>query len=94
MIASVLAGAATDAVGNASLVSASTDNTVNVSNTNFFRNEILATGFNLPTAIKFLPDGRLLVAELRARSKSYRHLTHQPDPTPFLRSEPEHPRIC
>ena len=30
----------------------------------FFQNEILATGFNLPTAIKFLPDGRMLVAEL------------------------------
>ena len=29
-----------------------------------FQNEILATGFNLPTAINFLPDGRMLVVEL------------------------------
>ena len=37
---------------------------VNVANTNFFQNEILATGFNLPTDIEFLPDGRMLVVEL------------------------------
>ncbi len=30
-------------------------------NTSSFQNEILATGFDLPTAIKFLPDGRMLV---------------------------------
>ena len=29
-----------------------------------FQNEILATGFTLPTKILFLPDGRMLVAEL------------------------------
>ena len=73
VVASVLDGAATDAVGNASLVSASTDNTFNVSNTNFFRNVILATGFNLPTAIKFLPDGRMLVAELTGTIKVFWH---------------------
>ena len=38
--------------------------TVNVANTSFFQNEVLATGFNLPTSIEFLPDGRMLVVEL------------------------------
>ena len=37
--------------------------TVNVANVNHFQNEILATGLNLPTVIKFLPDGRMLVVE-------------------------------
>ncbi len=41
--------------------------TVNVSNTNFFQNEILLTGLDLPTTIEFLPDGRLLVAELQGK---------------------------
>lgn len=52
---------ARDAAGN---VATSAGVTVNVSNTNRFQNETLATGLNLPTAMKFLPDGRLLVSEL------------------------------
>ena len=49
-----------------SLVSTSTDNTVayNVSSASFFRNEILATGFNLPTTMVFLPNGDMLVGEI------------------------------
>ena len=42
---------------------------VNVANTNSFQNEILATGFNLPTTIEFLPDGRMLVVELAGKIK-------------------------
>ena len=33
---------------------------VTVANSDNFQNEVLATGFNLPTAMKFMPDGRLL----------------------------------
>jgi glucose/arabinose dehydrogenase/chitodextrinase len=40
---------------------------VNVVNSDYFQNEILATGFDLPTSMKFLPDGRMLVAELTGR---------------------------
>ena len=66
VVVSVPAAAATDAAGNASLASTSTDNTVtyNASTASFFQNDILATGFNLPTAIKFLPNGDMLVVEL------------------------------
>ena len=76
-----LTARARDAAGN---VSASTPVTVNVANTGTFQNEILATGFNLPTSIAFLPDGRMLVAEepgtIRILSPPYL----QADPTPFL----------
>ncbi len=86
VVASVPAGAATDAAGNLSLGSTSTDNTVayNVSSANVFQNEILATGFNLPTAIKFLPDGRMLVVELAGTIKVLPPPYTQADPTPFL----------
>ena len=49
-----------------------------------FENEILATGFDLPTAIKFLPDGRMLVAELGGKIKVLPPPYTQADPTPFL----------
>lgn len=42
---------------------------VNVANLSYFQNEILATGFDLPTTMEFLPDGRMLVAELQGRIK-------------------------
>ena len=58
--------------------------TVNVVQHQLFQNEILATGFDLPTAIKFLPDGRLLVAELAGTIKVLPPPYTQPDPTPFL----------
>ena len=57
---------------------------VNVTNTSYFRNEILATGFDLPTAIEFLPDGRMLVVELAGKIKVLPPPYTQPDPTPFL----------
>jgi glucose/arabinose dehydrogenase len=37
---------------------------VNVANASHFQNEILATGFDLPTTMAFLPDGKMLVGEL------------------------------
>ena len=64
--AHTLTALASDISGNTTL---SAPVTVNVSNANYFRNEILATGFDLPTAIKFLPDGRMLVVELAGKIK-------------------------
>jgi glucose/arabinose dehydrogenase/chitodextrinase len=58
--------------------------TVNVANSDFFQNEVLATGFDLPTAIKFLPDGRMLVAELRGKIKVVPPPYTTPDPNLFL----------
>jgi hypothetical protein len=58
--------------------------TVNVANVNQFQNEILATGFDLPTNIEFLPDGRMLVVELQGRIEILPPPYTQPDPTPFL----------
>ncbi len=57
---------------------------MNVTNTNFFQNEVLATGFDLPTNIEFLPDGRMLVVELagtiRVLPPPYTHA--RPDAVP------------
>jgi glucose/arabinose dehydrogenase len=49
-----------------------------------FRNEILATGFDLPTTIEFLPDGRLLLAELAGRINVLRPPYTEVRPRPFL----------
>jgi glucose/arabinose dehydrogenase len=53
---------------------------VNVVNGDYFQNEILATGLDLPTAMKFLPDGRMLVAELQGRIKVF--------PPPYTTADP------
>jgi glucose/arabinose dehydrogenase/chitodextrinase len=79
--AHALTARARDAGGNTTL---SAPITVNVANANFFQNEILATGFNLPTSIEFLPDGRMLVVELAGTIKVLPPPYTQPDPTPFL----------
>ncbi len=79
--AHVLTARAYDTSGNAAL---SAPVTVTVSNTSYFQNEILATGFTLPTAIKFLPDGRLLVVTLAGVIWVMSPPYTQPDPTPFL----------
>ena len=79
--AHTLTARATDAAGNGSL---SASVAVNVANTSAFQNEILATGFTLPTAIKFLPDGRMLVAELGGTIKVLPPPYTTPDATPFL----------
>ena len=79
--AHTLTARARDAAGNAVLSAAVT---VEVVNTNHFQNEILATGFDLPTNIEFLPDGRMLVVELQGKIKILPPPYTQPDPTPFL----------
>ena len=76
-----LTARARDAAGNSTL---SSGVTVNVANANFFQNEVLATGFDLPTAMKFLPDGRLLVSELAGRIRVLQPPYTAVDPTPFL----------
>ena len=52
--------------------------------TDSFQNDILATGFTLPTKILFLPDARMLVAELVGNIKVLPPPYTTPDPTPFL----------
>ena len=52
--------------------------------TDTFQNEILATGFNLPTTFEFLPDGRMLVAELQGKIKVLPPPYTQPDSALFL----------
>jgi glucose/arabinose dehydrogenase len=79
--AHTLRAQARDAAGNTTL---SAPVTVNVANTSNFQNEILATGFDLPTNIEFLPDGRMLVVELAGTIKVLPPPYTQPDPTPFL----------
>src|SRR5262245_52626518 len=79
--AHTLTALATDVDGHTTL---SAPVTVNVANGSYFQNEILATGLNLPTAIKFLPDGRMLVVELAGTIKVLPPPYTTPDPTPFL----------
>jgi glucose/arabinose dehydrogenase/chitodextrinase len=79
--AHTLTALATDVDGHTTL---SAPVVVNVANSSYFQNEILATGFNLPTAIKFLPDGRMLVVELAGKIKVLPPPYTTPDPTPFL----------
>ena len=79
--AHALTARARDAAGNTRL---STAVTVNVANTNQFQNEVLATGFDLPTSIEFLPDGRMLVVELNGLIKVMSPPYTQVSPTPFL----------
>ena len=79
--AHTLTARARDAAGN---LTTSSPVTVNVANTSHFQNEVLATGFTLPTSIEFLPDGRMLVVELAGTIKVLPPPYTQPDPTPFL----------
>jgi glucose/arabinose dehydrogenase len=79
--AHTLTARARDPAGN---LTTSSPVTVNVANASHFQNEVLATGFTLPTAIKFLPDGRMLVVELAGTIKVLPPPYTQPDPTPFL----------
>ena len=57
---------------------------VTVANSDYFQNQVLATGFDLPTNIEFLPDGRMLVAELAGKIKVLPPPYTTPDPTLFL----------
>jgi glucose/arabinose dehydrogenase/chitodextrinase len=76
-----LTAQARDAAGNATL---SNPVAVSVANTSAFQNEVLATGFELPTSIEFLPDGRMLVVELAGTIRVLPPPYTQPDATPFL----------
>jgi glucose/arabinose dehydrogenase/PKD repeat protein len=76
-----LTALARDAAGNTKL-SASVN--VIVANSNFFQNDVLATGLNLPTSIEFLPDGRMLVTELQGMIRVLPAPYTTPAPTPFL----------
>jgi hypothetical protein len=64
--AHTLTARASDTSGN---TSPSAPVSVNVANTSSFQNEVLATGFDLPTAIRFLPNGRMLVVEPQGKIK-------------------------
>ena len=57
---------------------------VTVANGDYFQNQVLATGFDLPTTIEFLPDGRMLVVELAGKIKVLPPPYTTPDPTLFL----------
>ena len=57
---------------------------VTVANGDNFQNQILATGFDLPTNIEFLPDNRMLVGELAGRILVVPPPYTTPNPTPFL----------
>jgi glucose/arabinose dehydrogenase len=79
--AHTLTARARDAAGNGTF---SAPVMVNVANTTYFQNEILATGLNLPVSTAFLPDGRMLVVELGGTIEVLPPPYTQPDPTPFL----------
>ena len=79
--AHVLAARARDTDNKTTL---STLVSVTVANSDTFQNEILATGFDLPTAIKFLPDGRLLLTELAGKILVLPPPYTTPAPSPFL----------
>jgi glucose/arabinose dehydrogenase len=79
--AHTLTARARDAAGN---TTTSAVVNVNVGNTNYFQNEVLATGFDLPTTFEFLPDGRMLVAELQGKVKVLPPPYTQADPGLFL----------
>lgn len=57
---------------------------VTVFNAGFFQNEIVVTGTNFATNLEFLPDGRMLLAELGGVIRVVQPGATQPDPTPFL----------
>ena len=72
-----------DAAGNTSGDSSAATGTTPSQGT-FFQNDVLATGFDLPTNIEFMPDGRMLVVELQGKILVLPPPYTQPDPTPFL----------
>ena len=79
--AHTLTARAFDTAGNSTL---SAPVAVNVTNASSFQNEVLATGLNLPTSMLFLPDGRMLVAELPGTIKvlSPPYTSVEPDTVP------------
>src|SRR5439155_18493890 len=76
-----LTARARDRAGNTTL---SNPVTVAVANPGVFQVETLATSFTLPTAFAFLPDGRLLVAEMGGAVKILPPPYTQPNVQPLL----------
>src|SRR5262249_16746977 len=76
---------ARDAAGNASPLSPAATATTNPSGSpGVFQNEILVSGLNLPTALKFIPGGDLLALELVGTIRRIHFGTWQVEPIPFL----------
>jgi len=77
---------ARDAAENVSQLSAPASATTNSAggSSGVFQNEILVSGLSLPTAIKFLPGGDMLVLELGGTIRRVHFGTWQVDATPFL----------
>ena len=75
---------ARDINGNTATSAPVTLTVANAATPGTFQNEVLATGLDLPTAIEFLPDGRMLVSELGGKIKVLPPPYTQADPTPFL----------
>ena len=73
--AHTLTARARDAAGNTTL---SAPVTVNVANANSFQNEVLATGFNLPTASSSCPTAACSSSSWQGRSRSCRRRTRSP----------------
>ena len=76
-----LTARARDASGNTTL---SPPVTVAVTNDGVFQLEKLATAFTIPTAFAFLPDGRMVVAEMGGTIRIMSPPYTQPDFTPLL----------
>jgi glucose/arabinose dehydrogenase/PKD repeat protein len=75
---------ARDAAGNNATSAARTIQVQNTGGSEFFVNEILLTDLDLPTVIKFLPDGKMLIGELGGKILVLRPGATAVDPTPFL----------
>ena len=76
-----LTARARDRAGNTTM---SAPVTVTVANPGVFQVETLATSFTLPTSFAFLPDGRLLVAEMGGAVKIVAPPYTQPNTQPLL----------
>ena len=79
-----LTARARDNAGNTTTSSAVTVTSSNAGGSGSFQNEILITGLDLPTAIEFLPDGRMLIVELRGTVQVSSSPYTTVSPTPFL----------
>ena len=79
-----LTAQASDAAGNIATSAPITITVNNAAGAGTFENEVLATGFDLPTAMKFLPDGRMLVARTRRQDQGTAGALHtgRPDTLP------------
>jgi fibronectin type 3 domain-containing protein len=76
---------ATDAAGNLGAFSNTASATTSAGGSSgTFQNEILISGMNLPTAVRFLPNGNMLILELGGKIWLVPAGTTAVRPTPFL----------